>query len=63
LALRQSTTEAPLLEPAALPIPEGWSSVVNAIIPREELQKLRTSASKQVPFGEEAWVTKISELR
>jgi putative transposase len=44
-----------------LELPPNWCDIVNDALPEPLLEALQHSARREVPFGDDAWVTKIVE--
>ena len=41
--------------------PRNWTSIVNELLPRDELTDLRESVNRGKPFGSESWVQKTAK--
>lgn len=59
LTLRPRPESDGIFGETVLSVPAGWNEVVNASIPQPILEKLRHSASRQVPYGDDDWAAQV----
>jgi putative transposase len=60
-AARDKVDDAPRLESWPVPRPADWLSYVNQPAGKAEMEKLRRSAQRGCPYGDDAWVANVAE--
>ena len=60
---RAAAGEASPHQPAPWPVerPSGWPAIVNAVLPKPDLERVQTSVRRGRPFGSDAWVHRTAE--
>ncbi len=54
-AFERTSGEIEIISPGPLALPSNWSRLVDASLPAATLQKLRVSAARERPYGDEQW--------